>query len=254
MKLAILSDLHLEFFRGQALPKFPTDADVVILAGDIHLGARGVDWAGMEFRQRVIMTMGNHEAYDQDLAETIRGMRDAAVDTNVRVLENDIVEIGGVRFIGCTLWTDFALWGPASIDEAFEYADKLMTDYRLIRVGQRPLRAADTRTIHLASRKWLEDALAKPHDGPTVVVTHHLPSKRSVAEKFLVNQEDSWLSAAFASSLDELIERFQPEIWVHGHTHESCDYKIGKTRVVCNPRGYRHEMNPQFDPNLTVTL
>ena len=109
--------------------------------------------------------------------------------------------------------------------------------------------------LHREAVAWLASKLAKPHDGKTVVVTHHLPSMQSVAERF----KASPLSAAFASNLDHLVER--ADLWIHGHTHDNFDYRLGKCRVVCNPRGYVRERyerteveNKTFKPELVVEL
>ncbi len=93
----------------------------------------------------------------------------------------------------------------------------------------------------------------KPHDGPTVVITHFAPSRKSISPKF----EGSPVNACFVSDLEPQILRWQPELWVHGHTHGSFDYKVGKTRVVCNARGYAKDgvpENPKFNPALVLEL
>ena len=102
---------------------------------------------------------------------------------------------------------------------------------------------------HGVSRQFITEELAKPFDGPTVVVTHHAPSWLSVPDKFRE------ASAAYASRLEDLILDHEPLLWIHGHTHTSFDYKIGKTRIVCNPRGYHgFELNPDFEVNLIVEI
>ena len=84
-----------------------------------------------------------------------------------------------------------------------------------------------------------------------VVITHHAPSKQSIEAR----QRESVLSAAYASNLDEFIETYQPDLWVHGHMHNSSDYKHGKTRVMCNPRGYEgYRPNSLFNPSLVVEV
>jgi hypothetical protein len=118
--------------------------------------------------------------------------------------------------------------------------------------GERLLTPSDTVAIHRASRAWLARELAQPFAGPRVVVTHHLPSWRSVAPRFLRAPSN----AAFASDLDAL---FDPvTLWIHGHTHHSFDYLAGRTRVVANPRGYLLKdggfENPGFQPDLIVEL
>jgi predicted phosphodiesterase len=260
MRIAIHSDLHNEFYRS-TIPPLASDADVVVLAGDIDAGSSGIHWAARCFSQPVVAILGNHEAYNRHLSETIDDCRAAAHATpNVQFLEQNCAIIDGVRFLGCALWSDFDLWGIEHADNAMQAAEKHMNDFQIIHVGptttynSRPLKPSDTRAIHLASRAWLERELAKPHDGPTVVVTHNLPSLRSVAPKYLTTDEDRMLNAAFASNLDPLIENYQPDLWVHGHTHDSCDYQIGTTQIVCNPRGYRHEPNQNYKTDFEVEL
>jgi predicted phosphodiesterase len=247
VKLHILSDIHLEFspFRAPG-----TDADVVILAGDIGVGPAAVEWAVASFPQPVLFVPGNHEYYGGHLHNTLSRMRRVAHGTHVHVLDGDVVVIGSVRFVAATLWTDFALTRNPLV--AQHEAQARMTDYRRIRTAAyRRLRATDTRAAHQAARRFLERALVQPFDGRTVAVTHHAPSERSISARF---RDDSHLNAAYASDLEALMG---PEVvlWVHGHTHDSLDYRIGDTRVVCNPRGYLpFEPNPGFDPGLVLQV
>lgn len=114
-------------------------------------------------------------------------------------------------------------------------AKESLNDYRLIRLateGHRTLRAADTARWHDEQRNWLTRKLDTPFAGQTVVISHMPPSERSIPDRY----KDSILSAAFASRLDDLVIR--ADLWVHGHLHDSFDYRIGACRVVCNPRGY----------------
>jgi len=105
--------------------------------------------------------------------------------------------------------------------------------------------------LAIMSDLHLDEELRKPFDGPTVVITHHAPSPRSIAGKFRGNP----LNPAFASNLEPIIVAHQPVLWIHGHMHDSFDYRISKTRVVCNPRGYfPNELNPAFDPNFVIQL
>jgi hypothetical protein len=132
------------------------------------------------------------------------------------------------------------------------HAEIGMTDFHTIayRSGAR-FTANNARREFLRARRFLTSELAKPFAGPTVVVTHHLPSFRSVPRRFRADV----LSAAFASHLDSLVEASGTDLWIHGHTHDSCDYRIGKTRVLCNPRGYYDfALNARFDPGLVVEV
>lgn len=126
-----------------------------------------------------------------------------------------------------------------------------MTDYKKIRVspGYSRLRSIDTAVIHQGSRNWLQSQLEKESDN-TVVITHHAPSSRSLPE----SRRDDLTSAAYASHLDEVVEQSNAKLWIHGHLHNSSDYRIGKTRVLCNPRGYPDERNDRFAPGLVVSV
>jgi predicted phosphodiesterase len=247
MKLHILSDIHLEFARFDPPA---TDADVVVLAGDIGIGAHAVEWAAVTFPQPVVLVPGNHEYYGGHLKNTLTRMKRTAEGTQVRVLDGEAVVLGGVRFLAATLWTDFQLTRNPLL--AQHEAQARMTDYRRIRTAAyRRLRPPDTRAAHVAARRFLEQALAQPFDGRTVVVTHHAPSDRSVSRRF---RSDAHLNAAYASDLEGLMGR-EVALWVHGHTHDSLDYQVGETRVVCNPRGYiPSEPNPAFDAGLLVEV
>lgn len=264
MRLHILNDLHLEFARWpREVDLNAIDADVTVLAGDIGVGLQGITWALSSFRRPVFYVLGNHEYYGQRLMpELLAAAREKCRGTQVHLLENDAVVIDGVRFLGCTLWTDFALFEEEERNvRAMEVAGMKMGDFRHIIAGRRdggygknkliPLTPVMSRERHLALRAWLEGELAKPHDGPTVVVTHHAPSARS-----LTYQEPSWLlDAVYASNLDHLMGEERVRLWVHGHTHLAADYEIGGTRVVSNPRGYvPGEMVGDFKPILVVRV
>ena len=103
-------------------------------------------------------------------------------------------------------------------------------------------------TMHQQSRLFI-DSVLKADPIKTVVVTHHLPHARSIPPRF----EGDLLNAAYASDLSAVIASGRPALWVHGHTHDSCDYMVGDTRVVANPRGYDDE-NVRFDPALTLRV
>lgn len=259
-RIAVMSDLHREHYNGTPIPDRRSTADVVVLAGDIDSDHRGVVWARDAFKQPVLYVAGNHEHYGQNLRAVLVRCREAAAGTNVHVLENDVI-IGGIRFVGCTLWTDFALWGEDKIERAQKYCANFLTDFRVIGYGRsdrwstkHKFKPGEMRSLHLASRAWLDAILAQPFDGKTVVVTHHLPSLKCVHPKYLKDEQGRLFSAAFASNLDGLIERHQPELWIHGHTHDNVDVTIGKTRIVANPVGYPGSPNPNFSAAFEVTV
>ena len=250
MKLLIYSDLHLEF--GPFEPA-SANADVVVLAGDIAVGVDGISWARRQFRQaRVVYVLGNHEFYGGDVRDVLRACRREAKRQRVDLLECDEIVIDDVRFLGATLWTDFAVdvVRQRSVDDALRVANRGMSDFGLIRRGDAMLTAQDTRDMHWRAREWLREQLAAPHAGKTVVVTHHLPHVNSIHAQYF----DHPLNPAFVSHLPELV-RAPVDLWIHGHTHCSCDYNVAGTRVLCNPRGYvPNDVNAQFDAGLQVEL
>lgn len=160
-----------------------------------------------------------------------------------------------IRVIGATLWTDFRLLGD--YEKHSRFAASYMNDYVLIR-GRNgtTLKPDETALRHAESRAYIKAELQKPFDGKTIVVTHHLPSIKSVAERYKVDP----LTPAFASDCEDLLE-LGADLWVHGHNHDSCDYIHGRTRVVCNPRGYPKRPgdasgfeNREFDPTKIVNI
>ena len=244
MRIRVLSDLHLE-----AAPFDPpaAEADVVVLAGDIHNGAAGVEWAQRTFRQPVLYVAGNHESFDAEFHATAAALRAAAEGSNVQVLDCGETLIGGVRFLGCTLWTDFELNGTTGRDAAIEAMRRIAPDFHIIAFGARTFAPGDWLALHRAHRAWLAERLAVPFAGATVVVTHFLPHPRSIAPRFAGHP----LNPGFASLLEPLITR--ASLWIHGHTHAASDYCVERTRVVCNPRGYAREQTG-FRAELVVTV
>ncbi len=242
MKIQYLSDLHLE-----TCPFEYEDcgADVVILAGDIHIGKRGVEWALEMIKDRpVIYVLGNHEYYKNSYPELSIELKTISKETNAHVLERDAITIDGVRFLGCSLWTDFRLF--ANPESAKELAGSCMYDYQQIKVVEqmRKLTPDDTALDFLMCKNWLEYELKKQSNVKTVVVTHHGPSIGSVAKRYLDNE----LTPAFVSNLESLIMEYEPRFWVHGHVHNTANYRIGNTTVLTNPRGYSSENAEEFDP------
>lgn len=251
MKLAIYSDLHLEFSDWHPPP---LQADVVVLAGDIHVGDAAFGWARRHFPDTpVIYVAGNHEYFDSDMPAALELMRAAARKFDIEFLHDGETEIRGVRFLGTTLWTDFEFYGadPGAIRDSMTHARRGMRDYGLIEFAPgQPLSPELTRVLHQQQRRWLEQRLRHSVDRTTVVVTHHLPHQESVHPRYAGNP----LNPAFVSNLEYLFDD-SVKLWVHGHTHESRDYWFGDTRVVCNPRGYLpHQPNPTFDPALLVSI
>lgn len=188
--------------------------------------------------------------YGHATPKLLKAMRSRALELGIHFLSDDAVVLGGVRFLGTTLWTDFELMGHR--DSAAEIARAQMRDYRKIRIDPRyrKLLPSDTLGWHRYSRRWLEKQLLELFEGKTIIVSHHAPSPRSIQPEFASDE----LSAAYASNLEPLIESSGAAFWIHGHTHFNVDYVVGQTRVLTNQRGYIDEPSPGFDPKLVLEI
>lgn len=235
----ILSDLHFEFHPdgGRAFIESldVQDDEVLLLAGDIAVGPRlpgALEMFCDRFRD-VVFTYGNHEFYGTT-RERMLGLERAISLAlgNLRILDKEAIDLGGGRsLLGCPLW-----FGPSSAPKS------AMSDFRLIHGFEAWVYEENARSVEFLRREM------KPRD---VVLTHYLPSQKSVAPRW----QGSPLNDFFVCDVEALIVERQPALWVHGHTHDSLDYQIGATRVLCNPFGYLgREENSAFDPNLRVTL
>jgi predicted phosphodiesterase len=263
MKIQIASDLHLEFFE-QKFPDYrivePTDADVLVLAGDIHRHAQAIavfrDWP-----VPVIYVHGNHEGYGADFAHLVPEIRASAQRARIHYLENDELMINGVRFLGCCLWTDYSLEGKEMQSAAMQEAARCMKDHEAIYSGEgKYFMPQDALKIHTTSRDWLSRKLDESFDGPTVVVTHHAPHPKSIHPRYA----GDIVNTAFVTDLTPLLDK--ATLWLHGHVHDSFDYRVNGTRVIANPRGYARNRrgaetpgqlvweNPRFDSRMVVEV
>jgi predicted phosphodiesterase len=255
MKIAIASDVHLEF--GELDIKNTEAADVLVLAGDIctakdfrtrdssnKYSARYhnfFDQVSAEFPQ-VLYVLGNHEHYGNDWNYTLQNIRDRLSDrVNIKLMECESVEIRGVTFLGTTLWTSLSNRDP----HVMWQIPNRMSDFTTIKHGvRRDMIHNDPPRItpelwcqkHEHCREFLETSLVLGDSTPTVVITHFTPSYRSCHPKY---SDQVIMNAAFHTELHDFIyDRPQVKLWIHGHTHDDFDYVINQTRVVCNPRGY----------------
>ena len=283
MKLYVLSDLHVEFAPFAPDLAVARAADVIVLAGDIHKGALGMAWARALFPDKpIVYVAGNHEFYKQHWDTHLVLLRAQATLHDIHFLENDAVTIEGIRFLGTTLWTDFEYFGASRRSQNMRLAENALNDFRLIaaeplapegsvpdpndetqepvyKARAKRLTAQHTLLRHQASMAWLVAELAKGDPDKTVVVSHHFPHKNSCSPKW----SNDPVTAIFGSRLPNAV-LLGASIWIHGHTHDSCDYRLGDSRrsvrVVCNPRGYpldRHHSvfeNPRFDPAFLVEI
>ena len=277
MKVSVISDLHLEF-ADLTLP----GGDVLILSGDAmeakHFNKENYnpemvlleheskdqrpdrfyrfmeEECSKKYRE-VIYVMGNHEHYGFQLQKTYDQLK-SQLPANVHLLENETYKIDDVTFIGCTLWTDMNKRDAITMWEC----SRMMNDYRTIKILNEAksvyhkLTPDYTATLHEKSKAFIRDELAKDIDGKFVVVTHHSPSKLSTKPQY---ENDYHMNGAYSSDLSDLIlDNPQIKIWTHGHTHHTFDYKIGDTRIICNPRGYKNyeQQADDFDPTIGFEL
>lgn len=273
MRLWILSDIHLELTRGWDLPAPPDRPafDVLIVAGDlIPRAERGFAWLRERVPDRpVVYIMGNHEAYGTDIDRTLEKAKAEAAGTNVHMIENETVRIGGVTFAGCTLWTDFAIRGDAH--RGMAVAAERMNDFKKIRTGRyvERFRPPHAFARHRRSRAFIETELRKDRPGPLVIVTHHAPLPE-ITDEPGGSGNDPTLDPAYRSDLTALMRpapddgrgALRPaDLWIYGHTHESFDAMIGETRVASNAKGYgpwlpeqRTWDNPNFNEKLIIEI
>jgi Icc-related predicted phosphoesterase len=262
MRLLVISDIHLEC-GPFTLPEPMPDFDVAVFAGDIGKPiSEAIRWmaeqrAGPLAGRPAIYVPGNHEFYNAEMKSSLAKGRVAAEASGIDLLSRDTVVIGGVRFIGCVLWTDYRLYGTPK--PSMVYAGETLNDHRLIRYQETsghfsrfmPWHAVAEHKLDLA---FIRQELAMPFGGPTAVVTHHVPHSNSIASRY----QGSPLTPAFASDLSNVIEEFRPELWIHGHDHGSHDYRIGRTRVFSNQAGYPNlhgdRENRGFNPRCIIEL
>lgn len=258
MRLRIMSDLHIES-NPMYRPQICGDEDIttLLLAGDvceIEKTKKLISFlTDMSVRFKdVIYIFGNHEFYRGNISTAIKRLDEISMEIpNLHILDNSNVVLEEVNFIGCTLWTSMNNGNPVDIWDA----QQGMNDYRYIRIGStyRKLHPRDTVHMHSKSVKFIESALEQSKSMTNVILTHHLPCTLSVHERYHFDK----LNFSYVTDLTSIMEKYNPSLWIHGHTHNSVDYTVYNTRVVCNPRGYssiRTHENSDFDENLIVEL
>lgn len=248
------SDLHQEFEHCTAdqlqLPIEP-NADLLVLAGDIHDDLHALEpWLRhLADQVPVVMVAGNHEFYGHefDLQRQALAALGAAIP-NFHFLDNDAVTIDGVRIVGATFWSNFDNGDESLMADARH----MMTDYSVIADGTATLGSLKPSRIyqeHLASADYIQAELAGRDNQRVIVVTHHAPSLQSSRSKGA-----RW-DKLYGSDYEQLMRNYDPNLWIHGHVHESLEYQVDQTTVACNPRGYvRYQENDAFVPVRTITL
>ncbi len=256
MKIHYSSDYHNEL--GSVRP-FTTAADVLVFAGDIDHGVRGAQWLIDHFSGKPkIYVSGNHEYYGGKM-DAIHTELERLSDTveDFHFLENKSVVIGGVRFLGCTLWPNFLLKGPDAYNDACREALQGICKQIKISVNgngkMRNMDVPDFLRLHLNSVAFLESELSREFNGRTIVVTHYAPTIRSVP----VFKHHLLKATKEGSDLEWLIKKYPDVIdfWIHGHTHYNNPYSIGRTNIISNQRGYYPEkLLHDFDEHAVLNL
>lgn len=230
MKVGYISDLHEEFTkRSYSIP----ECDVLVVAGDAHTKP---EKAGLALGRLaaikeipILYVMGNHEYYRHRFPTIQNSYRSQAIKNGITFLEKNFITINGVRFLGTTLWTDLS-------DPVQALAiEQEMYDFELITTKSGDLlRAKDITNEWKKCKLWLEEMLDQECEYPTVVITHHSPSSITCGEQY----KTSPVRNAFHSNMEDLIFRYQPELWIYGHDHISGIHELGETTLVSNQAGY----------------
>jgi len=240
MKIQLFSDLHREMDPTFSIPD--TDSDIIILAGDIDVGILGIKWAISEaqrLNKTVLYVAGNHEYYRHEYITLQSQMREVAESCSlIHFLECDEFILNDVRFLGTTLWTDYASTRLSEQTENMRLMGSIMQDHHVISMADKPFRPADALNLHQTSKAWLQNKLDTPYKGKTVVVTHHGPSIKCAHPHF----GNGPTASGFISNLDYLVKK--ANAWCYGHTHSSLDRKLGSCRLLSNQKGYPGELVP----------
>jgi len=271
MKIAVVSDIHLEF--GDLDFDNTEGAEVLILSGDICVAkdltahdpyrTMGENYRSTRYQDffercasrfpHVIYVLGNHEHYHGDYATTLDHIRSCLSRLrNLHVMEKESLVIGDTTFVAGTLWTDMNREDPQTLGHMKSY----MNDFRIIDDSRSEVHYKawinKDKPVGITDEEWCETVEADP-TARYVVVGHHAPSKLSTKPRY---QHDVLVNGAYSSSLDDFIlDHPQIKLWTHGHTHDVFDYMIGSTRVICNPRGYDgHEEQANLWQLITVDV
>ncbi len=255
MKFALHSDTHHEFSKKglntNLIPDKPKEqVDFVLLAGDIAVGD-GAARAAKKYRDvyeaPTFYICGNHEYYGQEITTLNLSEYD---EHNLLFLENKTALLPGVRIIGCTLWTSFNIYGPGQEYFLKQNAKSCIGDYRAIRRYGETLTPDATQALHYRSVEYIKNTLNQPYSGRTVVMTHHAPIMEASHPMFRGNDTD----ACFVNSLYDIIEDYEIDLWVFGHTHFNVDMEIYGTRILSHQAGYPGEGVKGYDKNRIFEL
>jgi len=265
MKIHILSDLHNEFLRGRSTSpehiwkgEIPvTDADLIILAGDIDVGTKGIEWAIRESERLdkpIIYITGNHEYYTYEIHDLNKKIIELAQNTNVTFLNPGEIIFDNVRIIGGTLWTDYKAYPAISQSDNMHYVGNALNDHSVISIinddKKQRFTPDDALLLHTKDLKFITRKLEVPFDGNTIVVTHHGPHMICQHQSFNLSP----ISTGFHSDLSQIFNDYSIDVWVYGLTHSNLDMIVSDTRIVSNQAGYPSENITGFIPSFCLDI
>lgn len=244
MRIQILSDLHTEFhtdFGEQFILDYlrPKNVDVLIIAGDIGVGKSliySLRSITLKYDKSIVLYVpGNHDFYNSSFTDVINKLRILEDSLqNLFILDNKLITIGGIDFIGTTLWFK-------KKKNYKEYAH-MLSDFSLIKDFEAKVFKENKKAINFL--QWHVNSNA-------IVITHHIPTEKSTPARYVGDPLDMF----FTCNLEGLIKKRKPKMWVHGHTHDSFNYMLEKTHIVCNPLGYLgKQINSDFIPNMLIEV
>lgn len=259
LTIAYGSDLHLsprDEERCRRALAFPEEVDVIVLAGDIaermHASFYTFELADQYPNAHIVWVAGNHEHYNSNIDEQIRRYREVCSDhERIHFLENDSIEIAGIKFVGCTLWTDFSILGETKL--AMEIAERGINDFALIETRNGDQFAPrDAINRFNESCGYLKQQLSNSNPERTVIITHFSPGFETRNQLFPADA----ITAYFQANVGHLIDKHQPAAWIYGHNHYSNQLQRGRTRIVSNQLGYSGEDGyiPRYDPSRVIVL
>ncbi len=235
-----MSDLHLDYLKDSKewLKNLnDVDCDVIAVAGDLSnfkkLGDKVTELCERFSDKPIVYINGNHDFWGSRREDVVSLMK-----FKMGQHKNfDWVDIGESReYCGRTI-TGMTLWFRKPINPILEFD---FLDFYQIKKLRNWVYEENSKAIEYLETHLSEDS---------IVMTHHLASYKSVAPMWVGDS----MNAFFVCDLTSLIETKQPQLWVHGHSHEVCDYKIDKTRIICNPKGNTSE-GRYFNPNLVIDV
>lgn len=277
----VIGDIHADYNREHSYI-FNFGNDFVLNCGDTGGNASScIQWCKNYMTQGVTIA-GNHLGYSMDFpklgrkhvdntknVQLVRIGKSFTGANGLRLLSNSEITYKGIKILGTTLFTDFALYGEEHIEECMQYAKKAMNDFQLVTSkGHRSYEESEDgiKAVYLKKEEWnvrdftpqdhayffkhsmkyLKEKVEEYSDKPIIIVTHHAPSPYSISLQYT----GSMLNPAFASNLNQfIVEHPQIRLWCHGHVHTPFDYILGETRVVCCPFGYNNENNADLPYN-----